>query len=54
MTKHGKASSQSRGFEQSQFLDLQAKAQRLIASVGVDEGKETNPGSVEFLLIADG
>ena len=35
-------------------LDLRGKAQRLIASVGVDEGKKTNPGSVEFLVIGDG
>jgi hypothetical protein len=33
-------------------LDLQGKAQKLIASAGVDEGKRTNPGSVEFLYIA--
>lgn len=35
-------------------LDLQGKAQRLIASVGVDEGKKSHPGSVEFLAIGDG
>ena len=35
-------------------LDLQGKAQRLIASAGVDEGNKTHPGSVEFLAIGDG
>ena len=35
-------------------LDLQGKALRLMASVGVDEGKKTNPGSVEFLVLGDG
>ena len=35
-------------------LDVRGKALRLIASVGVDEGKKTNPGSVEFLVIGDG
>ena len=35
-------------------LDLQGKGQRLIASVGADEGKKTNPGSVEFLVVGDG
>ncbi len=35
-------------------LELQGKAQRFLAQVGVDEGKKTHAGSVEFLVIGDG
>ena len=35
-------------------LDLEGKGQEFSARVGVDEGKKTDPGSVEFLVLGDG
>jgi alpha-D-xyloside xylohydrolase len=35
-------------------LELNGKALRFSANVGVDDGKKTHPGSVEFLLLGDG
>ena len=35
-------------------LDLEGKGQEFCARVGVDEGKKTHAGSVEFLVLGDG
>lgn len=35
-------------------LDLEGQGQELSARVGVDDGKKTHPGSVEFVVLGDG
>jgi len=40
--------------QSSLALDLRGQALRMTAKVGVDDGKKTNRGSVEFLVLGDG